>query len=179
MFAMETASGSPCSRRKFSLEEDQLLRSLVEKHGARDWFTIASFMTGRSVRQCKERWENYLSQAVDGPQWTAEEDLRLQRTVCERGHKWKALEIHFPGRTDIQLKNRYNVILRRQNRLSRIPARQPRGDRLDPTKISVDHGENKTDGAEFEVDWASQWVGSECEDPEPWDRWMVGEFSAF
>jgi hypothetical protein len=176
---MEAAPSKPSSRRKFSPEEDQLLSSLVEKYGSRDWAKIASFMEDRTVRQCKERWANYLSQAVDGPLWTAEDDLLLERMVIERGHKWKAFEVHFPGRTDIQLKNRHNVILRRRNRIFRIAFGRNGRDRSERAKIKMDHGDEGVDGIDIEVDWTSEWTGDDCGDPGSCEPWMIGECGGF
>jgi hypothetical protein len=36
--------------------------------------------------------------------------------VAEHGKKWKTLESSFPGRTEISIKNRYNVLLRQTTR---------------------------------------------------------------
>jgi hypothetical protein len=175
---MEIATNKPGSRRKFSPEEDELLRSLVQEHGSCNWPKIASFMTGRSVRQCKERWVNYLSQVSDGPSWTLDDDLRLERMVIERGHKWKTLELHFPGKTDIQLKNRYNVIQRRRNRLFRIAFRSPRRDPSDQ-KTRANHGNESIGEFDIELDWTSEWSVDECADSGSWDSWMVGHFADF
>jgi hypothetical protein len=139
-------------------------------------------MGDRSVRQCKERWTNYLSQASDGPLWTIGEDVQLERMVGERGHKWKSLEVHFPGRTDLQLKNRYNVIVRRHQRLFRLASSRPRVVR----SIPIHEKENPRDGGseglevevevELEVDLGSECVEDEWGEAVSWSEWSFGCF---
>lgn len=48
--------------------------------------------------------------------WTKRDDRLLDAYVAEHGKKWKLLEGFFPGRTEISIKNRYNVLLRRKAR---------------------------------------------------------------
>ena len=36
------------------------MRELVQKLGAGNWSTIASYIPGRVGKQCRERWLNYL-----------------------------------------------------------------------------------------------------------------------
>jgi hypothetical protein len=106
----------PITRRKFSPEEDQALRALVTRYGWNNWQQIASCMPGRDTRQCKERWFHYLSPAVLQSPWTKCEDALLEEKVSQHGHQWKMFELFFPGRVDINIKNRYNVLLRQKRR---------------------------------------------------------------
>lgn len=43
-------------RKKFSPEEDEQLKKLVEKMGSKKWGNIAKFMPGRTGRQCRDRY---------------------------------------------------------------------------------------------------------------------------
>ena len=36
------------------------LAALVHRHGARKWSLVASFLSGRIGKQCRERWHNHL-----------------------------------------------------------------------------------------------------------------------
>mmetsp|Transcript_58255 Transcript_58255/g.161521 ORF Transcript_58255/g.161521 Transcript_58255/m.161521 type:complete len:175 (-) Transcript_58255:1819-2343(-) len=53
-------------RRTWSTTEDDAIRQLVKKHGTRSWSVIADHIvsdfniTGRSGKQCRERWHNHL-----------------------------------------------------------------------------------------------------------------------
>lgn len=65
-----------------------------------------------SVKKIKERYFLYLREGIETKNWEIEEDLRLLILVRENGKKWKELTQHFTGRTDLQLKNRYNGTLK-------------------------------------------------------------------
>jgi hypothetical protein len=117
------ASPDGPAKRKFMLHEDDALRALVERYGTNDWVTIASHMVDRDSRQCKERWFHYLSPDVVQDAWTPAEDALLESKVVELGRKWKLLELEFPGRTDISIKNHFNVLARRRMRQVRVAQR--------------------------------------------------------
>jgi hypothetical protein len=92
---------------RFNLLEDSNLKTLVEKHGTKDWGLISSLMINRNPRQCKERWESYLSPRVDHSLWTTEEDNLLMQKRNEFGSHWVKISMHFPKRTDVSVKNRW------------------------------------------------------------------------
>ena len=99
-------------RQMFSLEEDKILSEQVRKHGERDWSIIASKLPGRTARQCRERFKNYLSPNVTHVPWKAEEDNLLRKLVEEIGPKWTKLVEYFPKRTDVLIKNRWSKLHR-------------------------------------------------------------------
>ena len=103
-------------RHKFSKEEDELLKKLVDKHGETNWMTIASHMKTRSPRQCRERYRNYLSSnLINGP-WTFEEEQLLEEKVREFGQKWSKITPFFESRSDVNLKNHWTALINRQSR---------------------------------------------------------------
>jgi hypothetical protein len=57
--------------------------------------------------------------------WAPHEDRLLEEKVGELGRRWKVLEAYFPGRTDINLKNRYNLLTRKRNKAIKIALRLP------------------------------------------------------
>jgi hypothetical protein len=114
-------SEKPKLKRKFSPAEDAALKQLVEENGTNDWAKIASQMRARDSRQCKERWYHYLMPELVKLPWAQADDILLECKVAEQGRKWKMFESSFPGRTDIDIKNRYNVLARRRLRRLRIP----------------------------------------------------------
>jgi hypothetical protein len=93
------------TRAKFSEQEDQQLCSLVEQFGDSNWPTVASFMRGRSVRQCRDRWHHYLAPACSAAEWTPEEDRLLVDRIRIVGKQWAKLTPIFPGRTGIAIRN--------------------------------------------------------------------------
>ena len=101
------------ARSKFTHEEDEKLKQLVENLGNDDWVSISNKMSGRNPRQCRDRWNNYLSpNVVNGP-WTKEEEQLLQEKFEEFGPSWKCIATFFPTRTAINVKSRFNLMQRR------------------------------------------------------------------
>jgi hypothetical protein len=94
-------------RRNFWPDEDARLRALVQRLGTSDWRLIASHMPGRNVRQCRERWSHYLSASRPMSEWSAEEDGLLLAKHREIGPRWTLIARSFPGRSDVQLKRRW------------------------------------------------------------------------
>lgn len=105
-------------KRKFTQEEDEKLRELVQDHGQKQWDVIARNFTDRTARQCRDRWKHYLSPSVTPKKdWTITEDRLLLQCTQKYGAQWAALVKFFPGRTDINLKNRWNKLQRKSKKL--------------------------------------------------------------
>ena len=107
---MNTLSPS-IKRGKWTPEEDQILIDCVKKHG-KNWAIAKTQLQGRTNHQCRERYINYLSQK-NISEWTTDEDNFLKEKVDEIGFKWKCLKKFFKGRKYQDLKNRYNIIKRK------------------------------------------------------------------
>jgi myb proto-oncogene protein len=113
---LETSAAGLRPHAKFSREEDETLRSLVEEMGPIDWMRIAQRMGGRNARQCKERWMNYLAPTLKKTVWTRDEDRILLQKHRELGPKWVQIARYFPDRTDAMVKNRFNRLRRREQK---------------------------------------------------------------
>jgi hypothetical protein len=73
------------------------------------WREIAAGVGGRNGRQCRQRYEQYLSPGIVRGEWTEEEDARLGDSYEEYGPKWAHLSrTFFPGRSSQAVKNRWN-----------------------------------------------------------------------
>uniref|UniRef100_A0A4W3GRK6 MYB proto-onco like 1 n=1 Tax=Callorhinchus milii TaxID=7868 RepID=A0A4W3GRK6_CALMI len=57
-----------CNKVKWTPDEDEKLKKLVEENGTEDWNFIANHF------QCRERWHNHLNPEVKKSSWTEEED---------------------------------------------------------------------------------------------------------
>lgn len=106
-------------RKCFTPDEDARLLLLINKYRY-NWKKISKEMKNRSVRQCKERFHHYLSPNIKHDNWTQEEDILLLKTVDSFGKRWKIFELIFKGRTEISIRNRYNVLIRKINKNSKI-----------------------------------------------------------
>lgn len=106
----DSKSSLECSlsqRKKFSPEEDMKLCKIVALHGPHKWDEIALLMPGRTGRQCRDRFHNYLNPTlVNGP-WSKEEDKLLEQKVYELGQHWNKIVKFFRGRSENNIKNRW------------------------------------------------------------------------
>jgi hypothetical protein len=101
------------------MEEDHLIVSRVQEHGAKLWRVIAAGLPGRTARQFRERWVNYLSPNVRDAEGTIDEENLLRAKVAEYGQLWSRLVRFFVGRTNVVLKNHYRKRMRRDHKRER------------------------------------------------------------
>jgi hypothetical protein len=89
-----------CEVLRFALttQEDQLVRELVGKYGAKKWSLIASHLPGRIGKQCRERWTNHLDSSIKKGNWEPWEDKLIIKLQREHGNKWAKIAKHLPGR---------------------------------------------------------------------------------
>lgn len=104
------------SRVPFTNEEDEKIKKLTEKFGTRNWPLIASFIEGRTPKQCRDRYSNYLIPGFFQGQWTKEEDELLTKLYIQNGPKWSFLQKSFPSRSANSIKNRWQYFLLRQDK---------------------------------------------------------------
>jgi hypothetical protein len=114
-------------REKFLPEEDMKLKQLVEKYGLSSWIAIAAELPGRNVRQCRERWKHYLSSDPTKSEWTVAESRLLFEKMQMIGPKWTHLTAFFPGKTDVQIKEKWmrnfgNTAPKRHGRRKQCPS---------------------------------------------------------
>lgn len=91
-------------------EEDEILTKMVTKHGLKNWQTIASAIPGRDGQQCRIRWTRSLDPAINKEDWSEQEELKLIRAHQMYGSQWLKMVKHFPGRTNIGLKEHWRRV---------------------------------------------------------------------
>jgi hypothetical protein len=92
---------------RFTAEEDKKLVSIVFSFGVKDWNLISSLMTNRNSRQCKERWELFLSPNFSRDPWTKEEDEILLLKQKQIGNRWTLISRSFSRRSSVAVRNRW------------------------------------------------------------------------
>ncbi|OHT10833.1 hypothetical protein TRFO_19820 [Tritrichomonas foetus] len=128
------------TRRKFTQEEDEILKNLVSTYGPTDWGTISNHFVNRTARQCRDRWKHYISPEVVTGNWTEEENQLLLQKHEEHGSQWSIIAKSFPGRTDIGVKNHYISLLSKRNKETTNKTHQ-RAVLIQPTQINQEIGD--------------------------------------
>lgn len=100
-------------KRKFTPEEDLIIRRYVQINGLRNWKGATMLLPFRTGKQIRERYINYLSPTVSLQPWSPEEENQLIDLVKKFGNKWAMFVIYFKNRTDISIKNHWVSIRRK------------------------------------------------------------------
>jgi hypothetical protein len=101
----------------FTEQDDEELRNLVNTFGESSWKDIAIRMPlGFSSRQCRERWQNYVSPLLYSQIWTDEEDQKLIEEFARVGTRWTVIAEAFPGRSGNTVRNRYFLLQRKKDK---------------------------------------------------------------
>ena len=98
--------------------ETALLARLVCEHGAKNWSEIAESIPGRTGKQARERWKNHLDPKLNKGPWATSEDQKIIDGYRMYGNKWSCIARLIPGRSDNDVKNRFNCEIRLRLNLS-------------------------------------------------------------
>ncbi|KAJ6244902.1 myb-like DNA-binding domain containing protein [Anaeramoeba flamelloides] len=98
---------------RWNKKEDKKLKKYYKQFGT-DWSTIAKKIRHRTSKQCRERYKNVLDPKIQKTPWTEEEDEIIIKNYLELGSKWSKIMKHLPGRSDNQIKNRFNCRLKKK-----------------------------------------------------------------
>ncbi|OHT08689.1 hypothetical protein TRFO_04752 [Tritrichomonas foetus] len=97
------------TRQKFTPEEDELIARLVGDAKFPQWNEIARSIPGKTGRQCRERYQHYLSPNLSRHPWARWEDELIISLYRRYGPNWATIATHFNGRrTNNNIKNRWN-----------------------------------------------------------------------
>jgi hypothetical protein len=97
------------TRQHFSPADDERIVDAVGDHPYPNWNEIAELVPGKTGRQCRERFQHYLSPNLMQAPWSPDEDDLVRRLYAECGPDWARIAQHFGGRrTNYNIKNRWN-----------------------------------------------------------------------
>ena len=109
--ANEEVDPNSTRRKRFTEAEDARLKALVKKDGIRNWEEIARRMPGRSSRQCRDRYNNYLFKEILHKPWTPEEDKIIIEKYQIFGPHWVKISQFLEARSGNNVKNRWHKYL--------------------------------------------------------------------
>nr|CCU64162.1 ScMYB10 protein [Saccharum hybrid cultivar Co 86032] len=100
----------------WSPEEDEALRSYVQRHGSGGNWIAMPKKAGlkRCGKSCRLRWLNYLRPDIRHGGFTAEEDAVIMSLYTQLGSKWSLIASQMEGRTDNDVKNHWNTKLKKR-----------------------------------------------------------------
>lgn len=95
------------SGKRWSKNEDETLKEVVELLGPKNWKKISLAIPGRTDVQCLHRWQKVLRPGlVKGP-WTKEEDETVIKCMQQGMKKWSEIASFVPGRIGKQCRERW------------------------------------------------------------------------
>jgi len=144
-------------RSKFLPEEDERLSRLVKEHGDHNWEMISSKMIGRNPRQCRERWKHYLSADYSKKEWSTQDDLMLLEKLNEFGPKWTKIAYFLDGKTDIQVKSRFQFLQQSTNSIGKTNETQSmkrdKSSNFDISSVFPDDTQSSYNNFDYEDFW--------------------------
>ena len=64
----------------------------------------------RNGKQCRERWVNFLNPEIKKDPFSLAEDILILEKRLSIGNKWSEIIKDMPGRTENNVKNRFNMM---------------------------------------------------------------------
>jgi hypothetical protein len=87
-----------------------MLASVVQGNPNFSWNDTADQLVGRTAKQCRERWFNYVNPDLNTSQFTEEEDAILMQAYYECGGRWAHISRMLINRGENQTRLRFRAL---------------------------------------------------------------------
>ncbi|KAG5185686.1 Homeodomain-like protein, partial [Tribonema minus] len=92
---------------EWTAAEDARLARTVAACTPLNWSAVCKSLTGRTSRQCRERWKHHLDPDLKRTEYTPDEDAAILASHHQHGNRWRQIALSVPGRTENSIKARF------------------------------------------------------------------------
>ncbi|XP_073024079.1 transcription factor MYB28-like isoform X3 [Primulina eburnea] len=111
-------TGRGAKKTRWTSAEDEILMEYVSKHGERNRASIQKISgLDKSGKSCRNRGANNLRPHLKKGAFSAEEEEIIIELHGKHGNKWAHIAAQLPGRTDKEVKNYWNIRLKKSQRV--------------------------------------------------------------
>ncbi|XP_008786612.2 transcription factor WER-like [Phoenix dactylifera] len=143
----------------WSATEDKILTDYIKAHGEGRWGKVPNRAgLNRCGRSCRLRWLNYLRPDVKRGNISLEEEDLIIRLHKLLGNRWSLIAGRLPGRTDTEIKNYWNTVLKKKVQARSVPLtnlvclnQDEERKSKNKTSVQAPSFENPTQSSEAEV----------------------------